>query len=195
MTCVCVLTGMLFTLPFTLPTAPPPVFPEPRTKVPEGDPKGNQPLPRGYRGYTFGLTRMQVLEKVRKDPRLRAYDADFIEGFEQENWTVLVTVGLPWFSEVFFLFYKKTLYGVVLVFDRKRYSYYEVLKSLKARYGAPTSLGQQSSVWQDKQVRLQLENTVTLKYLDIQTFQKIKKEFQPELLRKRPRKQKALDNL
>ena len=172
----------------------PPVFP-PVRKKPPGAARAKQPLPGGYRQYLFGSDRLKILAQVRKDPQLVSRDADFIEGFEEEDWAVLVTEGKPYFPNVFFLFHEKKLFGVVVVFNREKYSYPLLIKVLKAKYGQANMLGHDVTVWQNKRVRLQLENGLRLKYLDLQRFAKMKKSFDPGLLKKKLDKLSILKGL
>lgn len=145
--------------------------------------------------YKFGSDRLAILAQVRKDPKLVARDADFIEGFEQEDWAVLVTEGKPFFPNIFFLFHEKKLFGVVVVFNREKYSYPLLIRVLTAKYGRPNMLGHDVTVWQNKRIRLQLENGLRLKYLDLQRFSRMKKNFDPKLLQKKLDKLSILKGL
>lgn len=159
----------------------PPVFP-PREGGPPAAARAKEPLPGGYGPYTFGMERLKVLETVRKEGKLTLEDADFIEGFEEEDWSVLVAEGKPFFSNIFFLFHDRKLYGVVIVFDTKKYSYQLVTRTLADKYGRPEMLGHDSVIWQNDRVRLQLDQGPLLKYLDIAGFRAYKKSFDPRLL-------------
>jgi hypothetical protein len=172
----------------------PPVFPEKPPAVIQG-PFGNTPLPDGYGNFRFGMTRTAVLAEVRRDPNLALTTGDFIEGFDRENWTVLVASGPPSFRNVYFLFADDKLFGIMLVFEPRQFSYYEVLHSLARRYGRPNTLGQDVTIWQNENVRLQLEHRVYLKYLDIKAFAAIRRDFDPSLFQIRPDKARILDGL
>lgn len=178
-----------------LSAAAPSVFPEKKPELDLGQRLSDKPLPRGYAQYRFGMSRDEVLAEVRRDSSLRAYDADFIEGFERENWTVLVAVGPPFLDAVYFQFHDLKLYGVTLVFNRTLYGYFEIVKSLTRKYQWPNLLGQDASIWQDAATRIQLEQNLNLKYLDLAGFAKVKKDFDPAILRRKIDKQTALDKL
>ena len=169
-------------------SAAPPVFPEKRPGVDLGKRSSDKPLPKNYKKYTFGMTRQEILDLVKKDPDLKSYDADFIEGFEKENWNVLITAGRLKRVNVIFSFYENKLYNIMLSFNQEKYSYYGVLKEISKKFGWPNIMGQNTSIWQDKSVRIQLERGPYLKYFDIALFKKIKKSFSTNVLPKSPDK-------
>jgi len=186
--CVAFLSSCLLT------AAQPPVFPS-RRPGPPTPARAKLPLPDGYKNYLFGKDRLEILALVRKDPQLIARDADFIEGFEQEDRAVLVTEGKPWIPNVFFLFHEKKLFAVVIAFNRKKYSYPLLIRTLTAKYGRAKVLGQDMTVWQNQKTRLQLESSLRLKYLDLKRFTEMKKKFNPELLKKQLNKLTTLKGL
>jgi hypothetical protein len=153
-------------------------------------------LPNGYARYKFGMSRETIVELIRTDPALRAWDADFIEGFEKEDWSVLSAVGPPHLDHTWFVFNDKSeLWCVTLNFNSTRYSYLELAKVLKEKYGQPAILGQDVVIWQNDRVRLQLEKTLHLKYIDLVRFSTVSKEFSPELLNQEKTRPGIFDTL
>lgn len=153
-------------------------------------------LPEGYARYKFGMSRTTILDLIKTDPALRAWDADFIEGFEKEDWSVLSAVGPPHLNHAWFVFDDKSeLWCITLYFNPARYSYLEVANALKQKYGRPTVLGQDVTIWQNERIRLQLEKSLHLKYIDLVRFASIKREFSPELLRQEKNRYGIFDTL
>ena len=153
-------------------------------------------LPNGYDRYQFGMKRGEVISLVSNDASLRAFDADFIEGFEKENWTVLVAVGPPLIDLVWFVFDRnEELYNIIVRFNAERFSYLELLNALQQKYGRSQVLGQDRTVWQDERRRVQLERGLHVKYLDLARFAKVSEEFRPELLEERNNKYSIFDKL
>jgi len=153
-------------------------------------------LPNGYDRYLFGMKRTEIISLVSNDTSLRAYDANFIEGFDKENWTVLVAVGPPLIDIVWFVFDKnEELYNIIVRFNAERFSYLEILNALQQKYGRSQVLGQHRTVWQDERHRIQLERGLHVKYLDLERFARISEEFRPELLEERGNKYAIFDKL
>lgn len=177
------LIGVLLLLSLAAAAAVPPLFPDRITGVDPDYTANPQPLPDGYKQFKFGMHRTNVLALVRKDPSLKAWDADFIPGFERENWTVLTAESKPYIPELFFLFHDFRLYGIILGFNKENYSYQLILRQLKRKYGQPASLGQDRTIWQNSKVRLELNPDLYLKYLDLVTFQRISTNFTPAINR------------
>lgn len=179
-----ILPGAILFLASALFALGPDPFPPTNSSPKPGYAIPGAPLPDGYAGYKFGMSRMKVLELIKADTNLRAWDADFIEGFEKEDWSVLSAVGPPHLNQAWFVFDDKSeLWCVALYFNPVRYSYFEVAKVLKKKYGQPALLGQDMTIWQNKRIRLQLEKSLHLKYIDLVRFASIKNKFSPELLR------------
>jgi len=153
-------------------------------------------LPNGYDRYLFGMKRSEVIRLVSEDTNLIAYDADFIEGFEQEEWTVLIAVGPPLIDAAWFVFNKnEELYTVILRFNARKFSYNDLLNALQKKYGRSRILGQDATVWQNEHSRIQLEKDSHVKYIDLARFAEVSKEFRPELYRIRTDKVRILDML
>jgi hypothetical protein len=141
-----------------------------------------QELPDGYERYRFGMTRSEIIRLVAEDKELYAYDADFIEGFEQEDWSVLIAVGPPLVDTVWFVFDKnEELYNIIVRFNAKKFSYLEILRALQQKYGRSNTLGHDRTVWQNTRFRIQLEKDLHVKYLDLARFAEVSREFNPEL--------------
>jgi len=174
----------------------PAVFPQKKIIQPIPKRMTKEPLTPGYKKFRFKMDRLEVLKLISADPLIRAYDADFIIGFEKEEWRVLVTIGYPYMNNIYFLFNDdKKLYEIIIVFNRTHFSYLEVMNALKKKYQHPNVLGQDVIIWQDDKTRIQLESTVHLKYLDLEMFKKMKKDFDANLLKKKLDKQKAFEGL
>jgi len=164
--------------------------PQPRYAVPGAE------LPNGYDRYRFGMKRGEVISAVSNDTSLRAFDADFIEGFEREEWSVLIAVGPPLIDVVWFVFDKnEELYTIIVRFNAERFSYLEILNALQQKYGRSRTLGQAHTVWQNEQYRVQLERGLHVKYLDLARFAQVNKEFSPELFETRDNKYSIFDKL
>lgn len=176
------LTAALFLLAALVAgAAVPPLFPDKITGIDPDYSKNPSPLPDGYKQFKFGMHRTNVLALIRKDPAIKAWDADFIPGFERRNWTVLTAESRPYIPQLFFLFDKYRLYGIILGFNKDNYSYQLILRQLKRKYGQPTSLGQDRTIWQNDKVRMELNPSLYLKYLDLIAFKKISTNFTPAI--------------
>ena len=140
------------------------------------------PLPKGYGNYRFGMKRAAIVDEIARDPALVARDADFFEGFELEDQTVLTAEGRVPLDNAWFVFDRNDeLYCIVLRFDRRKLSYQELQRGLQRKYGRSAVLGLDTTVWQDAATRLQLEEDLHLKYIDLARFARAKTNFSPGL--------------
>ncbi|MDR2733655.1 MAG: hypothetical protein LBC99_03295 [Spirochaetota bacterium] len=192
-TALIVWTGLIFAAERTDYYNP---FPEKPSPPRPGYAIPGQELPDGYERYLFGMKRGEVIRLVSEDTNLVAYDADFIEGFEQEEWTVLIAVGPPLIDTAWFVFNKnEELYNIILRFNAQKFSYTDLLNALQKKYGRSRILGQDRTVWQNEHSRIQLERDLHVKYIDLARFAQVSREFRPELYQIRTDKVRILDML
>jgi hypothetical protein len=87
------------------------------------------------------------------------------------------------------------LYTIILRFNARKFSYNDLLNALQKKYGRSRVLGQDATVWQNEHSRIQLEKDSHVKYIDLERFAQVSKEFRPELYRIRTDKVRILDML
>jgi hypothetical protein len=56
------------------------------------------------------------------------------------------------------------------VLDQQKLDHFSLWSALSSKYGQPTSLSPDESVWQSDPVRFSLERPLTVKYIDNKTF-------------------------
>jgi hypothetical protein len=59
---------------------------------------------------------------------------------------------------------------MILVLDTLKLDHYSLFSALSTKYGPPSSLSPQETVWQSEPVRFSLERPLTVKYIDNKTF-------------------------
>ena len=62
---------------------------------------------------------------------------------------------------------------MILVLDTQKLDHFSMFSALSSKYGPPSSLTPQESVWVSDTVRFSLERPLTVKYVDNKTFSAI----------------------
>ena len=78
--------------------------------------------------------------------------------------------GTSYLRRAYFQFADSRLFIMILVLDTQKLDHFSIWSALSAKYGQPTSLSPDESVWQSDPVRFSLEKPLTVKYIDNKTF-------------------------
>jgi hypothetical protein len=135
--------------------------------APSGSPAA---LPEGFRGINLGMDIDQVKKALLADP-LFGYRGDpDVSLLPQSHQYLIECAGPSYIRRAYFQFADKRLLTMILVLDPEKLDYYSLYAALSGKYGQPTSLNPQESVWQSDAVRLSLERPLTVKYIDQAAF-------------------------
>ncbi len=133
-------------------------------------------LPRGFRNLTFGLTRDEAMEELYEDPGFDFRGDPDVSFRGHEPGGVIDTDGFDFIDRGVFQFYEDRLYLIILSLDGGQLDYFTLYRTLSDRYGMPTRLDPSQAVWEREGVRLALERPVSVKYLDMEVFDRIREE-------------------
>lgn len=130
----------------------------------------SQPLPTGFRGIALGMEIDRVKQVLAADP-LFGYRGDpDVSLLPQTEQYLIECAGPSYVHRAYFQFADRRLLTMILVLDTEKLDYFSLFSALNTKYGQPTSLSPEQSVWQSDSVRLSLEKPLTVKYLDSRTF-------------------------
>jgi len=77
-------------------------------------------------------------------------------------------------KRAFFQFYEGKLWVMILVLNPDRIDHYSLFTSLSAKYGDPALLDPKEARWEDKATRVALERPLTLRYMDMAAYGKLR---------------------
>ncbi|HKL86338.1 MAG TPA: hypothetical protein VJ861_08415 [Treponemataceae bacterium] len=132
--------------------------------------------PQSYRGISLGMDIETVKQQLLADS-LFGYRGDRdLSLLSGENRSLIETVGYSFIRRSWFQFLEERLYVMTFNLDFSRIDYFSLYSSLVAKYGEPTTLDPKKALWQDESVILSLERPLTIKYIDLVTFNAILQE-------------------
>ena len=141
-----------------------------------GVPAAIQPLPLGYGKLKLGMSRDEVIAELKADPLFAWRGPEDVSLLPSPNQSLIEVSSLSFIRRAFFQFDSNKLWVIILELADDRVDHYGIWTSLVAKYGQPTSLDPSASTWEDGKVRMSLERPLTLRYLDLAEFAKIKGE-------------------
>ncbi len=134
--------------------------------------------PRGFRGLELGMSLEQVKAKLEGDA-LFGYRGDpDVSLLPSPQQTLIECSGVSWVRRAFFQFQEGRLLSIILVLDDRRLDYYTLYQTLSRKYGGPARLDPAEAVWEFPGVRLSLERPLSVKYLDSDRFEALRRQGQ-----------------
>lgn len=118
-----------------------------------------------YRGITLGMIKSNVERVVEEDEFLEVDDTSYLGLFDKEKPFVLKVVSPPYVRSMYLIFEKDVLFNMVINFNQTIYSYSELLKRAKVRYGMPTDEYPDFAVWRFGDYELRVEKPAVVKVL------------------------------
>ena len=129
-----------------------------------------QALPMGFRSISLGMGLDQVKAALKADPLFRYRGDPDVSFLPQTSQYLIECEGNSYLHRAYFQFADGRLFIMILVLDTLKLDHYSLFSALSAKYGPPSSLSPQETVWQSALVRFSLERPLTVKYIDSKTF-------------------------
>jgi hypothetical protein len=129
-----------------------------------------QPVPLGFRSIALGMGLDQVKAALKADPLFRYRGDPDVSFLPQTSQYLIECEGTTYLRRAYFQFADSRLFIMILVLDTQKLDHFSLFSALTAKYGQPTTLSPDESVWQSDPVRLSLERPLTVKYIDNRTF-------------------------
>jgi hypothetical protein len=129
-----------------------------------------QALPLGFRSISLGMGLDQVKQALSADPLFRYRGDPDVSFLPQTSQYLIECDGNSYLRRAYFQFADSRLFIMILVLDTLKLDHYSLFSALSTKYGPPTSLSPQETVWQSPPVRFSLERPLTVKYIDNKTF-------------------------
>jgi len=107
------------------------------------------------------------------DPLFRYRGDPDVSLLPQSGQPLIECAGTAWINRAYLQFSDSRLFIMILVLDTRKLDHYSMFTALSAKYGAPSALSPQESVWNSATVRFSLERPLTVKYIDQEVFSRI----------------------
>jgi len=139
------------------------------------------PLPHGYRKIQLGMSLEQVKQLLQEDGEFGYHGDRDVSLLPGENRVLIETDAqaghvLSFLDRCWFQFYNDRLYIITINMNTERIDHYSIFSTLCKKYGDPSSLSPEKSVWQDNAVSMSLERPLSLKYIDMGIFNELQKQ-------------------
>lgn len=137
-------------------------------------------LRRGFRNLLLGTPFGEVQELLQNDPAFQYRGEPDVSLRLSDGGTVIDTRGRVYMDRGIFQFHEAQLFAIALYLDRSRLDYFQLYEQFRERYGDPVALDPRRALWEDGQTRIELERPLTVRYLDLETFEARRRETRTE---------------
>jgi len=137
-------------------------------------PADEKGAPRAFRGIELGMGRDEVIAALQKDPIYSYRGPEDVTLLPSPNQSLIDVSGLSFVKRAFFQFYDGKLWVMILVLNPDKIDHYSVFTSMSAKYGDPGLLDPKEARWEDKSSRVALERPLTLRYMDMAVYSKLR---------------------
>ena len=130
-------------------------------------------LPSGFRTVALGMELEQVKQALAADPLYRYRGDPDVSFLPQSRQFLIECAGTGWIRRAYFQFADSGLFIMILVLDTQKIDHYSLFTALSSKYGEPSTLSPQESVWLSDRVRFSIERPLAVKYIDAAVFSRL----------------------
>jgi hypothetical protein len=120
------------------------------------------------------MGRDEVIAALEKDPLYSYRGPEDVTLLPSPNQSLIDVSGLSFVKRAFFQFYDGKLWVIILSLNPDKIDHYSLFTSLSAKYGDPALLDPREARWEDKESRLALERPLTLRYMDMAAYGRLR---------------------
>lgn len=133
-------------------------------------------LPEGYGGIELGMSVDETKKNLKANIEFGYHGDRDVSLLPGENRVLIETEAFPdtFLERCWFQFYKDRLYTITINLNREKMDHYSIFTTLCKKYGNPDSVSPEKSVWKSDEVVMSLERPLTLKYVDVKTFDELR---------------------
>lgn len=141
--------------------------------------KSYEALPYGYKGIMLGMTLDETKTTLIQTPEFGYTGDRDVSLIPGDNQILIETdttnnLGSPFLTQCWFQFYNEKLYIMTINLNKNKIDYYTMFTTLTNKYGEPTTLDPQKTVWESDDIILILEKPLSVKYIDKKTYEELK---------------------
>ncbi len=151
----------------------------------------------GYGGVKLGMSLEETKKALKSNIEFGYSGEKDVSLLPGENKVLIETEAFSdsFLERCYFQFYEEKLYSITINLNREKIDHYSVFKALCKKYGTPSTVTPEKSVWKSDLVTMSLEKPLTLKYVDKKIFEKLQNSANIDLSPQEITREMFLDSL
>jgi len=131
-------------------------------------------LPAGFRGVELGMGLDEVKGILKRDGLIDYEGAADVSLLPEDKGELIDARGRSFIKRASFQFSEGRLWAMSFALDATLVDHYSVFRTMVEKYGNPGKIDPLETVWEDGSVRVSIERPLTLKYIDVRAFERLK---------------------
>lgn len=145
-------------------------WPQSTTNSINSDATSTKQLPNGYRSIFLGMDIDETKKTLKNDSFFGYRGQRDVSLLPSENKSLIETEGSAFLDHSWFQFYNEKLYIITLNFNTTKLDYHAIFTTMVEKYGEPNSLSPEKTTWENKSIKISLEQPCSVKYFDMEIF-------------------------
>jgi hypothetical protein len=129
---------------------------------------------RSFRGVELGMDREAAIAALKSDSIFAYRGPEDISLLPSPNQSLIEVAGLSFVKRGYFQFFEGKLWVMILELNPDKVDHYSIYTSLVNKYGEPALIDPKEARWEDKTTRMALERPLTLRYMDMTVYAKLR---------------------
>jgi len=129
---------------------------------------------RSFRGVELGMDRDGAIAALKKDPVFSYRGPEDISLLPAPNQSLIEVSGPSFVKRGYFQFYEGKLWTIIIELDPAKVDHFSIYTSLVKKYGEPVLIDPKEARWEDKSTRMALERPLSLRYMDMTVYDKLR---------------------
>lgn len=139
-----------------------------------------EPLPKGFREISLGLGLESVKDELTRDSYFLYEGEPDVSLLPRPDYSIIECGGFRFIDDATFQFYEDILYTITINLNEDELDYFSLYTAFSDKYGPPEGLDPERAFWENESVRFSLERPLTVKYIDVEIFTRLREEAQME---------------
>jgi hypothetical protein len=154
----------------------------PTQPQPQRENAGEQMIARGYRGVELGMHIDKVREVLKKDRLLEIDIRTDFGDMDEEPYHMIRARNVPYINSIYYQFgttesVKKQLFAIIIHFNKEYNDFHYLMNKMKKKYGEPSLLTPTTANWENNKTKIILNSPSTVKYIDIELYRTMQREY------------------
>ncbi|MBN2051479.1 MAG: hypothetical protein JW760_13585 [Spirochaetales bacterium] len=132
--------------------------------------------PEGFGSLILGLDMEEVKNNLSEDPNFDFVGDPDVSLLMRPNESLIECRGFSYIHRAYFQFHENILYTISLVMNPEMIDHYALYTTFVGKYGPPVRLSPSEAVWESERFLFSLERPLTVKYLDKETFEALRRQ-------------------
>jgi hypothetical protein len=120
------------------------------------------------------MDRDSAIAALEKDPIFSYRGPEDLSLLPSPNQSLIEVSGTSFVRRGYFQFLDGKLWVMILELDADKVDHYSIYTSLVSKYGEPGTIDPKEARWEDKATRMALERPLTLRYMDMTAYGKLR---------------------